>query len=399
MLKFDFKTYTKTFIDKEQFDSIYSKKKECIKLLTESDNNGWTKPIDKTVIKEIKETAKNIKKNYDCLVVIGIGGSYLGSFAFDKIFRSYFNDKNFEIIYAGTTISSKYLDELLKYLKNKNFCLDVISKSGSTMETIITYKFLKDLLKRKYSAEEIRKRIIITTNKEKGFLREEANNNYYKTFELADDIGGRFSFITPAHLLPLALNYNIDEIIDGYNDGKKLIDIAFEYAVTRRLLFQQHKVVENFCVVEENMSYFTEWLKQLFGETEGKKGLGIFPTSTVYTRDLHSLGQFVQEGNKILFETYIRVANSSNFLEYNKEELHKINNIVIDSVIRAHYKGNTPCLEIEMTELDIESISSLMYFFMLSATFSAYLFGIYPFNQPGVEVYKEEVRKALNNNI
>lgn len=395
MLKFDFKTYTKSFINQEQYNSLYNKKKECIELLKNSDNNGWTKTIDKSVVEDLKLTAKNIKKNYECLVVIGIGGSYLASYAFDKIFKSYFNDKNFEIIYAGTTLSSKYLDELLNYLKNKNFCLNVISKSGSTMETLITYKFLKDLLKRKYSTEELRKRIIITTNKENGFLREEANNNYYKTFDLSDDIGGRFSFLTAAHLLPLALNYNIDEIIDGYKDGKKLIDIAFEYAVTRRLLFHQHKVVENFCVAEENMSYFTEWLKQLFGETEGKKGLGIFPTSTVYTRDLHSLGQFIQEGNKIIFETYIRVANSSNFLEYNKEELNKVNNIVLDSVIRAHYKGNTPCLEIEMTELDIESISSLMYFFMLSATFSAYLFGIYPFDQPGVEVYKEEVRKAL----
>ena len=396
MIKFDFKTYVKEFLNQEDFDYLYKKKKEYIELLNKSDNIGWTKPIDKRLIQDIKETAKNIKKNYDCLVVIGIGGSYLGSYAFNNIFKSYFNDKKYEIIYAGTTLSSKYLDELLRYLQNKNFCLNVISKSGSTMETIITYKFLKDLLKRKYSEEEIRKRIIITTNKTTGFLRQEAQNNYYKTFDLPDDIGGRYSFITAAHLFPLALNYSIDEIIDGYYDGKKLIDIAFEYALVRRLLFAKNKQVENFCVHEENMSAFTEWLKQLFGETEGKKGVGILPTSTVYTRDLHSLGQFIQEGNKIIFETFINVTNSDNFLEYNQQELHKINNLVLDSVMVAHYKGQVPCLEIRITEIDIESISSLIYFFMLSAAFSAYLFGVYPFDQPGVEVYKEEVRKALN---
>ena len=397
MIKFDFKTYAQSFINKEQYDFLYSKKNEIINLLNNSDNVGWMKPIDKELIKDIKETAKSMKKNYDCLVVIGIGGSYLGSYAFHKIFQSYFNDKSYEIIYAGTSLSSKYLDELLKYLQTKNFCLNVISKSGSTMETTIAYKFLKDLLKRKYSDEELRKRIIITTDGKTGPLKEEANNNGYKTYEIPNDIGGRFSFITPAHLFPLAFNYNIDDIIDGYYDGKRLIDIAYEYAVTRRLLFAEKKGVENFCVFEESMYYFTEWLKQLFGETEGKKGMGLFPTSTVYTRDLHSLGQFIQEGNKIIFETFIKVTNSNNFLEYNKEELHKINNIVLDSVIEAHYKGKVPCLEIEITEVDTESISSLIYFFMLSAAFSAYLFGVYPFDQPGVEVYKEEVRKALNN--
>lgn len=397
MIKFDFKTNARSFISEEQFQSLYSQKNQFIEYLNNSDKIGWTKPIDKNLIKDIKETAATIKKNYDCLVVIGIGGSFLGSYAFEKMFKSYFNDKNYEVIYAGNSLSSKYLDELLNYLKNKNFCINAISKSGSTMETIITYKCIKNLLKRKYSEEEIRNRIIITTNKENGFLKEEAENNHYKTFPFPDDIAGRFSFITAAHLFPLSLNYNIDEIIDGYYDGKKLIDIAFEYAVTRRLLFEHNKLVENFCVDEENMSFFTEWLKQLFAETEGKKGVGILPISTVYTRDLHSLGQFIQDGNKIIFETFIKITNSDNFIEYNKEELHKINNIVLDSVVRAHSKGEVPCLEIEITEKDIESISSLIYFFMLSATFSALLFGIYPFDQPGVEVYKEETRKALNN--
>lgn len=396
MIKYDFKTYTRNYFTEEEYNEILSKKVDIINKLKNSNMNGWTKEIDAATISKIKETASFIKKNFDCLVVIGIGGSFLGSYAFDKMFRKYFDDDKFEIIYAGTTLSSKHLEELIKYLRNKNFCINVISKSGTTMETSITYKLLKDALKRKYDEEELKNHIIVTTDKYKGKLREEVNEIGYTSFIIPDDIGGRYSFITPAHLLPLAVNYNIDEIIDGYYHGKRLLDVAYEYAATRYLLYKHGKVVENFTVSEENMSYFSEWLKQLFGETEGKNGVGILPTSTVFTRDLHSLGQFIQEGNKILFETFIKVTETNNYIEYNKEDLSTINNIVIDSVIRAHSKGNVPCLEIEMDELTEENIGILIYFFQLSAAFSGYLFGVEPFNQPGVEVYKQEVRDALN---
>lgn len=396
MIKYDFKTYTRNYFTEEEYNEVLSKKVDIINKLKNSNMNGWTKEIDAATISKIKETASFIKKNFDCLVVIGIGGSFLGSYAFDKMFRKYFDDDKFEIIYAGTTLSSKHLEELIKYLRNKNFCINVISKSGTTMETSITYKLLKDALKRKYDEEELKNHIIVTTDKDKGKLREEVNEMGYTSFIIPDDIGGRYSFITPAHLLPLAVNYNIDEIIDGYYHGKRLLDVAYEYAATRYLLYKHGKVVENFTVSEENMSYFSEWLKQLFGETEGKNGVGILPTSTVFTRDLHSLGQFIQEGNKILFETFIKVTETNNYIEYNKEDLSTINNIVIDSVIRAHSKGNVPCLEIEMDELTEENIGILIYFFQLSAAFSGYLFGVEPFNQPGVEVYKQEVRDALN---
>ena len=396
MIKYDFKTYTRNYFTEEEYNEVLSKKVDIINKLKNSNMNGWTKEIDAATISKIKETASFIKKNFDCLVVIGIGGSFLGSYAFNKMFRKYFDDDKFETIYAGTTLSSKHLEELIKYLRNKNFCINVISKSGTTMETSITYKLLKDALKRKYTEEELKKHIIVTTDKYKGKLREEVNEMGYTSFIIPDDIGGRYSFITPAHLLPLAVNYNIDEIIDGYYHGKRLLDVAYEYAATRYLLYKHGKVVENFTVSEENMSYFSEWLKQLFGETEGKNGVGILPTSTVFTRDLHSLGQFIQEGNKILFETFIKVTETNNYIEYNKEDLSTINNIVIDSVIRAHSKGNVPCLEIEMDELTEENIGILIYFFQLSAAFSGYLFGVEPFNQPGVEVYKQEVRDALN---
>ena len=395
MIKFDFKTYVEPFIEKEEYQKLMSKKEDVMQQLQKSGMAGWTDRISNELLKEIKETAKQIKHQFDCMVVIGIGGSFLGSYAFDQMFKNYFENKNFEVIYAGTTLSSKYLDELLNYLKNKNFCIDVISKSGTTMETTITYKVLKDLLKRKYEEEELKKHIIVTTDKKEGILREEAEKEGYKTFEIPNNIGGRYSFITPAHLLPIALNYDLDDVIVGYYRGKRLTDQAYEYAVIRNLLFKKKKYIENFCVYEENMASFTEWLKQLFGETEGKKGVGIFPTSTIHTRDLHSLGQFIQEGNKILFETFIKVEKQEEYLEYEGTTLQEINNIVEDSVMKAHYSGGVPCLEIILQELDAETISTLIYFFQLAAAYSGFLFGINPFDQPGVEAYKKEVKKNL----
>ncbi len=395
MLKYDFNTYVDKFIDNNEYQKLMDKKEEVMNKFQENKMTGWTERIEDALIEEIKDTATYIKNNFDCLVVIGIGGSFLGSYAFDNMMKKYFNDNNYEVIYAGTTLSSKYLDELVEYLKDKNFCINVISKSGTTMETTITYRVLKDLLKRKYDEKEVIKHIIATTDKEKGALREEVKEMGYKSFIIPDNIGGRYSFITPAHLLPLALNYNIDKIVRGYYHGKRLNDYAYQYAVIRNLLFNTGKVVENFCVYEQNMTFFTEWLKQLFGETEGKEGKGIFPTSTVHTRDLHSLGQFVQEGNKILFETFIKVLGSDNYIEYKNKHLHEVNNIVEDSVMRAHFSGGVPCIEIIIDKVDEEDISSMIYFFQLAAAYSGFLFGIEPFDQPGVEVYKKEVRESL----
>ncbi len=395
MIKFDFTTYVDACIDQNTKKELMAKKEKIDQQLNESTMNGWMDRIDENLVWKIKETAAYIKNNFDCLVVIGIGGSFLGSYAFDQMFKRYFNNKNFEVIYAGTTLSSKYLDELVNYLKEKNFCINVISKSGTTMETTITYQVLKDLLKRKYDENEWKRHIIVTTDQEKGKLREEANQEGYPSFVIPDNIGGRYSFMTPAHLLPLAVNYHIDDLVTGYNRGKRLDNYAFEYAVVRNCLFQKQKMVENFCVYEENMQPFTEWLKQLFGETEGKEGKGILPTSNVHTRDLHSLGQFIQEGNKILFETFIKVEKSNHYIDYNGMDLHTINNIVEDSVMRAHFSGKVPCIEITLQELDEETVATLIYFFQLAAAYSGFLFGIDPFNQPGVEVYKKEVRESL----
>ena len=395
MIKFDFSTYVDSFINKDDLDDLLEKKDNVFEKFNEDYMTGWTKPIDKDVVKNIIRVSEKIKSNSECLVVIGIGGSFLGACAFQEMFSRYFNNDNFKVIFAGTTYSSKYMSELLEYLENVDFSLNVISKSGTTMETNITYGYIKELMKKKYSDEELKDRIIMTTDKVKGKLREEVNSIGYESFEIADDIGGRYSFMTPAHLLPLALNYDINKIVDGYYSGSDFINTAYKYACIRNLLFKKGKFVENFCVSEPNMVYFQEWLKQLFGETEGKNGVGILPMSTLYTRDLHSLGQFIQEGNKIIFETFIKV-DKSNDLKYEDSDLHSINNLVLDSVMRAHNKGDVPCNIISMDEVSLENVSALMYFFMLSAAFSGYLFDVDPFNQPGVEVYKEEVRNSLN---
>lgn len=396
MIKFDFKTYIDKFIDINEYHKLLNKKEEVFNKFNSYDMIGWTNDINIDLVNKIKDEACFIKKHFDCLVMVGIGGSFLGSYAFSKMFSPYFNNHNYEVIYAGTSLSSQYINELLNYLKDKNFCLCVISKSGTTMETTITYNLLKELLNKKYSSDEVKKHIIAITDKDKGNLREEVNREGYKSFIIPENIGGRYSFMTPAHLLPLAINYDLDSIIDGYYSGKELIDTAYNYAIVRKLLFNKGKVVENYVVYEENMSFFTEWLKQLFGESEGKNDVGILPTSTVHTRDLHSLGQFVQDGNKILFETFIKIDNSNDLVSYDNKKLHDINNIVLDSVINAHYTGGVPCILINMDELNYYNISKLIYFFQLSAAFSSILFGVNPFDQPGVEVYKKEVRERMS---
>ena len=394
MLKFDFHSYVDAFIDMDDYHRMMSFKDDILKRFQESDKIGWVHSLSSDLVEDIKDCANFIKKNFDCLVVIGIGGSFLGSYAVSSALKKKFLDDCFPVIYAGTTLSSNSLDELLVYLKDKNFCINVISKSGSTMETMITYDLLKDLLKRKYDEEEIKKHIIVTTG-DKGILRDEVLRDGYKSYFIPDDIGGRFSFMSPAHLLPLALNYDLDKFLVGYSRGKRLNDYAFEYAVIRNLMFHKRKYVESFCVWEDGLQPFTEWLKQLFGESEGKDGKGIYPTSMVYPRDLHSLGQFVQDGNKILFETFFKIENASSYLDYKGKSLQEVNHLIEDSVIRAHYHGEVPCLEIFMDEIGEETLATLIYFFQLSASYSAFLFGVCPFDQPGVEVYKKEVKETL----
>ena len=394
MIKFDFNTYVDKFIDKDLKDKYLSREKEILDKFFNCEMTGWKEEFDEKLAEKCVELSNKVRTYSDCLVVIGIGGSFLGSCAVNEMMGKYFNDDHFKIIYAGTTLSSKYMDELLEYLKGVDFSVNVISKSGTTMETAITYDLIKKLMQEKYSEEEMKKRIIITTDAVKGNLRKEAEEKGYESFIIPDNIGGRYSIATAAHLFPLAFNINVIDFVRGLATGTDLFPQAFEYAVVRKCLFDSGKVVENYVVYEENMSYFAEWLKQLFGESEGKDGVGILPTSTVHTRDLHSLGQFVQDGNKIQFETFFKVVES-NYLNYKNTDLHSINNTVLDSVQKAHFKGNVPVITMELDSRDEFLIGALMYFFMMSAAFSSLLFEVDPFNQPGVEVYKQEVRDNL----
>lgn len=385
---------TLAFADKSRVEKLLQKKDLIYKLFSETYMTGWTNKINPIEVERMIKVANKVKNNSQCLVVIGIGGSFLGSYAVDKLLSPYFNNKNFEIIYAGTTLSSAYMNDLIEYLEDKNFSINVISKSGTTLETTITYNLLKKLLTTKYSKEEIQSRIIVTTDELKGDLRKEVNKEGYESFVIPDNIGGRYSIMTPAHLFPLAFNHDIKKLLEGYYSGKELQEDAYKYAVTRKLLNETKYTVENYVTTEEKMLPLTEWLKQLFAESEGKEGKGIFPISTLHTRDLHSLGQFIQEGNKIMFETFLKVESSKELI-YNNKNLHDVNNIVTESVRTAHYNGNVPSIEITIEKLDEYNIGKIMYFFMLSAAYSSYLFEVNPFNQPGVEIYKKEVKKNL----
>ena len=396
VIKFDFKTYVNNFVDDDNMNKILNRKAEIYNKFNNATMIGWTEEFNKRLLEDILNLRDYIKNNYDCLVILGIGGSFLGSYALKNMFTKYFSDNSFEVIYAGCDLSSKYLSELIEYLDNKNFAVNVISKSGTTMETMIAYDALKQLIRKKYNSEEIKNRIIITTDESVGKLREEVIENDYKSFIIPSNIGGRYSLITAAHLLPLSFFLDINNLVTGFYDGLSLTDEAYNYACIRRCFFDLGKYVENFCVFEPNMIYYTEWLKQLFGETEGKEKRGIFPVSTLYTRDLHSLGQFIQEGNPIIFETFIKVLNTKNFY-VNDKNLNNLNGIVLDSVVNAHYSGGVACNIIEIDEINEMNIGKLCAFFMLSAAYSGYLFDVDPFNQPGVEVYKKFIRDNLDH--
>ena len=394
MVKFDFDTYSKNYIDEEIFSKNFNRKEEVFSKFNNSEMIGWTRKIDNSIIDEILSLRDEVKSNANCFVVVGIGGSYLGSKAINDIFSDYYEDSSFEIIYLGNNLSSKYIRNTLEYLKNKDFYVNVISKSGNTKEVEVSYELIKSLMNEKYSEEEKRKRIIITTDSNSGKLREEVKKFNYRSFVIPSDIGGRYSLITPAHLLPLSFKLDIKKLVNGFYSGLELKDEAMYYASIRKSLFDTGKYIENYSVYEENFNYFLEWLKQLFAESEGKDFKGIFPVSTIGTRDLHSLGQFIQEGNPVIFETFIKILNVTDF-KYENRRLDEINNIVLDSVVQAHIKSGVCCNIIEVSEIDEESIGLLCAFFMLSAAYSGYLFDVNPFNQPGVEVYKECLRNNL----
>lgn len=376
-----------------------------------NDFRGWVDlKFDEKEIDRIKDVAKRISQDSDILVVVGIGGSYLGARAVIEALSNNFKPSN--VVYAGNSMSPDYMNDLLDFLEDKNFSINVISKSGTTTEPAIAFELLKTLLVKKYGEEEAAKRIYVTTDKERGILKKEANEKGYETFVIPDNVGGRYSVLTAVGLLPIAVSgIDIDKIISGANDAmaeySKVNDNAcYKYATIRNILYKKGKKIEILASYEPKLHYFMEWWKQLFGESEGKDKKGIFPVSVGYTTDLHSLGQYIQDGERHLFETVIDIENpyrdiefdieSESHLNYlNEKTLNYANHAAMQGTITAHVNGGVPNLVIKLEKLDEYNIGKLIYFFEKACAISGQLLGVNPFNQPGVEFYKKEMFRLL----
>lgn len=399
MLKFDFKTYIE---DLESEKVEYKEKLDNIKSVLEKkeDMLDWYDVetcISEDELKKLKRVAKKVRDDAQVLVVVGIGGSYLGAKAVIDIFSSYFKKNKVEVVYAGFNLSSTYTSELLDYLKDKNVYVNVVSKSGTTLEPSIAFDLILKLMNKKYSREELKERIIVTTDKEKGELKKLADKEGYTTFTVPDKIGGRYSVLSAVGLLPIEVaGISVSKLLKGAKKGKNYLNEAFEYAVIRDILYRKGRVIESYTVYEPKLYYFSEWLKQLFGETQGKNNLGIFPVSLVNSRDLHSLGQFLQEGNPVIFESVIVVEDNIKVkLDKYKQDLNNINLVASDRVAKAHFNGHTPSLMFKMDKLNEENVGSLIYFFEVAAAVGGYLLDVNPFDQPGVSEYKELLHSAL----
>ncbi len=392
----------------------------------EKDFVGWlTLPTnyDKREFARIKKAAKKIKKESDILVVIGIGGSYLGARAvIESLSSSFYNmlpetqRKYPQILYVGNNLSPNYLNELVEYIGNKDFSVNVISKSGTTTEPAIAFRIFREILENKYGIEEARSRIYVTTDHEKGALKTLADNEGYERFIIPNNIGGRYSVLTGVGLLPIATaGIDIDKLMEGakigqerYNDHDLKYNECYQYAVARNILYQKEKNIEILVNYEPKMHYFTEWWKQLFGESEGKEGKGIFTAGVDFTTDLHSMGQYIQEGRRNLFETVITIQKPHSDITIPLDEdnldglnylagkgLDYINKKAMEGTIEAHITGGVPNIQISMEKLDEITLGELIYFFEKACAVSGNLLGVNPFNQPGVEEYKKNMFKLL----
>lgn len=348
---------------------------------------GWLdlpKRVDMAELVRIKEAAKKINDESEYLVCIGIGGSYLGHRAIIEALRPKGETK---IIYAGNSLSRRELDRALEKVGDHDFSINVISKSGTTLEPAIAFEEFKKKLVEKYGAEDAKTRIYATTDANKGTLHDEAVANGYTRFVVPDNIGGRYSVLTAVGLLPLAVaGVDVEKLLEGASEAFDTVaGPASEYASMRYTLGSRGYDTEVFASFEPSTLYFNEWLKQLFGESEGKNKQGIFPASVIYSTDLHSLGQFMQDGRRNLFETVINFPTD------------EMNQKVVAAVMKAHTAGNIPVLAITVPSFDEKGFGELVYFFELACAISAKLFGVNPFDQPGVEAYKTELKQLLAN--
>jgi len=377
----------------------------------------WPVNYDKQEVKNILKDAKYVRDNFDVLVVCGIGGSYLGPRAAYEALKGLKNDDKLEILFLGNTFSPNYIAQIIKYLEGKKFAINCISKSGTTTETSISFRLLKNLLEEQVGKEASKKAIYCTTDKARGALKTLCNNEGYATYVLPDDIGGRYSVLTAVGLFPLACaGIDILALLEGAAQARNDFDNddlknnqCYQYAVARDYFYRHNKPVEMFVTYEPQFTQISEWCKQLFGESEGKDKKGLFPGSATFSTDLHSLGQFIQDGTPVLFETIIYVENPNediliphdnddldglNYLE--GKSLSYVNQKAFKGTLQAHSEtGNVPCNVITLDKMDEKNLGYLFYFFMRCCAMSAYLLEINPFNQPGVEVYKKNMFHLL----
>lgn len=387
---------------------------------------GWLDlptDYDKEEFARIQKAAEKIKNDSDVLVVIGIGGSYLGArAAIQTLNHSFYNElpesdrKTPQIFFAGNSISPTYLGELFDLLKDKDVSVNVISKSGTTTEPAIAFRIFREFLEKKYGKEEAKGRIFATTDKAKGALKTLADKEGYESFVIPDDVGGRFSVLTAVGLLPIAVSgIDIDQLMTGARDAQNDFsepdlskNPAYQYAAVRNILYSKGKTVEMLVNFEPHLHYFAEWWKQLFGESEGKDFKGLYPSSADFSTDLHSLGQFVQEGRRVMFETAVLVGEPRRNMTIKAEEgnldnlnyladktMDFVNKKAAEGVRLAHTDGQVPQLVVTIPELTAYHFGYLIYFFEKAVAVSGYLLGVNPFNQPGVEAYKKNMFALL----
>ncbi len=419
------------FVPKEKIFSYRDEAMRHLKALhfktgAGNDFTGWVdlpSRIKEYYIRDIEEAAAYLKKISEVVVVVGIGGSYLGAKAIITALSHNFEFMNCKrenpsVLFAGQNIGEDYLTELMEVLDKKDYSIIVISKSGTTTEPAIAFRILKNHLEKKVGLEESGKRIIAITDKKRGALRSMADTSGFKTFVIPDDTGGRYSVLTPVGLLPIsAAGFNIREFINGARAMEKetALDVPFEknlsaiYAATRNALYRSGKITEILANYNNKLIFLSEWWKQLYGESEGKENKGIFPASVNFTADLHSMGQYIQEGTRNIFEIVISIAETNHTLRIpeGKEDLDQLNflaNMRVDEVnkmaelgtLLAHVDGGVPNIRIEIPKLNEYSLGELIYFFEKACGISGYLLGVNPFNQPGVEAYKKNMFALLN---
>lgn len=417
-----------SFISQQELSAYKQKATEAFKTLTKgtgrgSEYLGWLnlpQTITATQLKDYNDIALEWKESTDVVIVIGIGGSYLGAKAtLEALIHPFASEIGTggwpKVVFAGQNLSEDYMAELMDLMSNKRVSTIVISKSGTTTEPAVAFRLIRKHIEGKYGKEEAAKRIVAVTDKSKGALKEVADKAGYRTFVIPDDVGGRYSVLTPVGLLPMAVaGLDIEKMIKGASDIREVCYLesddnpAMNYAAIRNLLYSKGKKTEILVNFNPKLQYFAEWWKQLFGESEGKEELGIFPASVNFTSDLHSMGQYIQEGERFIFETVVDVRKPSRSVTINSDpvnsdglnflsgmSLEQINKMARSGTMLAHIDGGVPNILIEVEKLDEYNLGALFYFFEFACGVSAYILDINPFDQPGVEAYKQNMFALL----